>query len=251
MRAHRGLIAFLLLSAACFDDEPEPRTREAFCRDWAAGACSEEVVSNCQARSAGACRETQQDFCLDLIPEDFSDRDGRACTDAVARAYADGQLRDEELAIVLKLGGPCDRIVVGSREAGESCGDSSECDRPRGYACVRKADSERGTCQLPDRVGAGRDCEAEDAVCEPGFYCDGSHCVESKEPGASCTIPEQCGEEGYCNDEGECAERLAVSEPCDEDEQCAEGICYAYDGEKVCTTRIILSRAEPICQDLK
>jgi hypothetical protein len=32
--------------------------------------------------------------------------------------------------------------------------------------------------------------------------------------------------------------------------QCSAGICYEFEGELTCTDRIVLSRAEPLCDDL-
>jgi len=29
------------------------------------------------------------------------------------------------------------------------------------------------------------------------------------------------------------------------------GICYEFEGEETCTNRIVLSRAEPLCDDLE
>jgi hypothetical protein len=250
MNTHRYLFCCLLLCIACGDDEPEARTHEEFCRDWAAAACTSEVVDVCQAEGPEECRQTQEDFCRDLVPEDFSDHEGDACIDAVSAAYEDGELRGDELATVLKLGPPCDRLIVGPKSEGQSCSERTDCDLSTGFECVRKAGLEDGTCQLAELIEAGRDCEAVQATCETGFYCDGENCVEAKDAGDVCMIQEECGEEGYCSAEGECVARGGTGTPCTADLQCSEGICYEFEGEQTCTDRIVLSRAEPLCDEL-
>jgi hypothetical protein len=242
---------FLLLLAACSDDDDtKDRTREEFCRDWAEAACSEEAVSACQATDAEDCRQSQEDFCRDLVPADFSDEQGQACIDAVGDAYEDGDLEGDELATVLKLGPPCDKIIRGDQGRGEECDSTRDCDAAAGFECVRKSDSEEGTCQIPERIGDGRDCSAAQATCNVGFYCNGDNCVEAKGAGGSCTIPEECGEDAFCND-GTCEERAGVNETCTSDQQCLEGICFDFEGERTCTDRIRLARAEPVCDDLR
>ncbi|MEY4577761.1 MAG: hypothetical protein RL701_2464 [Pseudomonadota bacterium] len=215
MKAHRSLFCLLVLVIACADDEkPAARTSEEFCQAWASAACSTEVISVCQAASAEECRQSQEDFCRTLVPaKTFSDAKGDACLAAVKAAYQDADLASEELATVLTLAEPCDTIIAGPKQRGDSCSDRSECDASAGYECVKKADT-----------GA----------------------IEAKEVGDDCKIQEECDATGFCN-EGKCAERFEVSEPCGFDEQCSNGICYAFEGTKTCTDRIRLSRAEPIC----
>lgn len=260
MRARLGfLYGSMLLAGGCsipckkHDDEPRPKLRshEEFCRDWAASACSEEAVGNCQASSAATCRARQVEFCRKLVPDAFSDRYGRACTDAVAAAYTDGKLSGPELTTVLKLGAPCDRVRVNSRSHGAPCERPSECDRAEGYDCVHKANSRYGSCQVPEEAGPGRDCRAARVTCVPGFYCDGEHCVEVAAPGGQCTIHEQCGDAGYCGADSRCAARKGVRAPCKDDVECIAGICDEFTNERVCWDRIVLSRAEPICNNLK
>jgi hypothetical protein len=233
---------------SCGDDKKD-RTREEFCRDWATAACSEEVVSLCQAEEE-ECRQTQEDFCRDLVPEDFSDAMGDACINAVERAYEDGDLEGEELAVVLKLGAPCDKLIVGEKTSGQSCDSNSDCDAAGGFECVRKSDSENGKCEVPEVVKPGLDCSAAQATCEEGFYCDGDNCIGAKDPGETCTIQEECGVEAFCNDDGECEELRDTGAECTQDYQCSDGVCLEYEGETSCTDRIRLARAEPLCDEL-
>ena len=242
-------VAVVFLSA-CGEDAKPARNRSQFCFDWAAAACSSEVVSVCQAEDADTCRDSQEDFCRDLVPEDFSDAMGDECIDAVKGAYKDGDLQDDELAIVLRLGPPCDQLLVGRGGEGDACVDNNDCDTSLLYACVHKADAE-GTCQIPEIIGAGRKCNQDQQTCEEGFYCNGSNCIETKIEDADCATQEECGVDGFCSDDGKCVARLAVGDPCTADLQCEEGICYDFEGEKVCTNRIRLSRSEPICDSLR
>jgi hypothetical protein len=240
----------LSLMLACEGDK-DPRTREVFCRDWAAAACSEDTVSACQAASAEECRHSQEDFCRDLVPEKgFSDAYGDTCIDAVSAAYEDADLKGDELGTVLKLAQPCDKLNAGPKERGESCSMNSDCDAPAGYVCVMKSDQEKGSCEIPEETGAGRDCSAAQKTCPSGFYCNGENCVEAKDVGEKCTIQAECGDTGYC-DKDKCAARATVGSACNADYECAAGICYEFEGKKTCTDRIRLARAEPLCEDLR
>lgn len=232
------------------DEGNDSRTREEFCRAWASAACNEEVVSVCQAADAEACRQSQEDFCRTLVPDDFSDEHGAACIDAVESAYADGDLSGAELLTVRRLGEPCDRLGIGPKEQGESCEERADCDASGGFDCVIKSDAAQGVCEIPEIVAPGEDCDAAQQVCTAGFFCNGENCIAGMDIGDACERNEECGDEGYCDANGECAERFAVSEPCTDDAQCATGICYELEAEQVCTNRVVLSRSEPVCEDL-
>ncbi|HKP62248.1 MAG TPA: EB domain-containing protein [Polyangiales bacterium] len=245
------LVLVSMLAVLACEEDKEPRTHEQFCRDWAAAACTEETVSACQASSPEECRQSQEDFCRDLVPsKGFSDQFGDVCIDAVGAAYEDADLEDEEIATVLRLGEPCDKLIAGEKERGESCDSNTDCDAPAGYVCVMKSDKATGTCEIPQEVEAGRDCSAAQKTCPSGFFCNGDNCVESRDVGDACKIQEECGDTAYC-DKGKCAARVGVNGTCREDYECESGICYEYDGKKSCTDRIRLARAEPICEDLR
>jgi hypothetical protein len=209
------------------------------------------VVSACQATDARECRQSQLELCRSLVPTEPSDAARSECISAVASAYRDADLRGPELELVLRLGGACERVVRGKLRAGEECKLSSECDRTRGYACVKKADSGAGSCQIPQVVSPGRDCSAPEKTCSSGFFCNGHNCVETLGAAAQCSIHEQCGDAGFCNDAGQCAERVAINDPCHADIECARGICSDFQGSEVCTDRVVLSRADPLCESLR
>jgi hypothetical protein len=233
------------------EDEPGPRTRAEFCRDFAAAACNEEVVSVCQAADAEACRQAQEDFCLTIAPDTFAGERSQECIDAVAGAYADGDLTGDELVTVRLLADPCDELSRGPRADGQSCTVRDDCNSAAGFDCVVKADRTTGTCEMPESVGPGEDCEADQQVCTTGFFCNGENCISARDAGDPCMHHEECGEEGFCDVDGTCATRFDIGDPCDDDAQCIAGICYDFDGERVCTNRIVLTRSEPICADLR
>ncbi len=236
---------------SCSEDDPPAETREGFCDRWAEAACSGEVVSACQAEDADACRLAQEGYCLDLVPRDgFVDDRADDCIDAVGDAYSDADLTAEELATVVRLGDPCDRLVRGPRGASESCMSNLDCDAPAGFECVFKGSAASGTCQTPEVVNPGLDCSADNAVCTEGFYCDGDNCIGGGEAGDSCVRNDECAE-GYC-DSGTCVAGRAIAAACTDDEQCASGLCYAFSAtERVCTDRVRLARTDPLCEDLR
>jgi len=270
MWTHRIGIGCLML-VACFrvedrDREPyhdyhddsanggaasSPPPRGEFCQQWATAACSSAVVSACQASNAEECRQTQAELCRTLMPAEISTTGRDSCIAAVAAAYRDADLSDAELTVVLRFGGPCARTVVGPSGVGEECSAPTDCDLAHGYTCVRKADGSPGTCQMADIVDPGRDCRAAEKTCSTGFFCDGHNCIEALMAGEACSIHEQCGEDGFCNAAGQCAARRKVNDSCESDIECADAICAELAGERVCTDRVVLSRADPVCTNLR
>jgi hypothetical protein len=254
------LTALLILSsisasfgACASSDDETPDTPSSFCERWAVAACSDDVVSACQAADDRDCQASQRRFCLDQLPAgEFSGARSAQCIDAVEAAYADADISVDEIFTVLRLAAPCDRLVGGLRREGETCADRLDCDSPEGFDCVFKDGQNTGTCQLPQSVGAGQDCSAANAVCGPGFYCNGDNCIAGERPGEACTSHEQCGSTGFCGLTSVCEPRLTVNSPCGFDEQCATGLCYSFSPTmQVCTDRIRLSRSEPMCADLR
>lgn len=225
-----------------------PLEREEFCERWGRAACTPEVVSVCQS-SVSACQTAQAGSCREWLPDDFRDVGVDDCLDAVREAYEDADLDARELDVVWRLGPPCAGIVVAG-ESGDACQRDEDCSRSAGLTCVFK-DEAMGTCQRAELVKAGFSCRDADQACEPGFYCNGTHCVVAAEADETCQNDSQCGEGLFCSDEL-CAEQLPVGADCRGDFECASRICYAVDdGERVCVNRIRLSPAEPACDTLK
>ena len=239
-------------SAGTGGREPSrPAPAADFCEDWARAACTDAVVSACQASDETECQATQLEFCRGLVPTELASSGREACIHAVGLAYRDADLRGDELALVLRFEGACARLIVGESAKGDECESSSSCDVARGYSCVRKADTGVGTCQVAVTVEPGRDCREPEASCEEGFFCDGRYCVETLAVDEACVIHEQCGDEGFCDESGKCVQRRAVNDTCQEDLECATGICSELGDEKLCTDRVVLSRADPLCANLR
>lgn len=245
-----GLVLALLIGCSS-EDEPAEQTREEFCREWASRACSSEVVSVCQAAEASDCRLSQEGFCQELLPDGFDDEHAERCLDAVGSAYSDADLTASELATVLQLGPPCDRLVRGPREEGDACQTNADCDTVGNYACVRKGSEGTGTCQVPRVVQPGLECGAPQESCTQGFYCNGDNCVVGKDAGDECSLQEECAAENYCTTSGVCAERLDLGEDCEADHECLSGICFVFGSERTCVDRIRLSPSEPLCDHLR
>lgn len=245
-----GFVLLLFLGCSS-DDEPVEQTREEFCREWANRACSAEVVSVCQAAGASDCRLAQEGFCQELVPDGFEGKHADRCLDAVGSAYSDADLTANELATVLQLGPPCDRLVRGPREEGDVCQTSADCNTVGSYACVRKGPDGVGTCQIPRVVEPGLECGAPQESCTEGFYCNGDNCVVGKDAGDDCTSQEECGAETYCTATGVCAERFELGETCAAHHECLSDICFAFGSERTCVDRIRLSPSEPLCEQLR
>jgi hypothetical protein len=232
-------------------------TQAEFCVDWAKAACSKETVSVCQAEDVESCQLAQQRACRDLIPkEGFSSERADECLNAVSKAYEDGDLTSKEMLVVYRLGSPCDKLIVGPRDIGESCDSNSDCNTPEGVTCIFKGSSKSGVCEIAVVKQPGTACAAESAVCTQGFYCDGEHCVEGKGLSSSCEVHSECGSSAYCRpgEDGafSCEPRLGVGADCNEDDACASGICLKQGDEDSgkCFDRLRLSPAEPACDDL-
>jgi hypothetical protein len=245
-------LAACLAGVGCADDEgtqDDPLTRREFCQRWATQACSDEVVSDCQAGSAEMCRRAQEAACLDRVPDTFDPEYADDCLSSVGDAYEDAQLEPAEVQTVLRLEGSCGRLTTGSRDEGESCEDDSDCDRVAGFECISKA-GER-SCQRPEQVGAGMTCEGAAKVCEDGFYCDGMHCVEQVEDDQPCDDTRECRAGTYCSEAGRCVDQLDLNMSCTSDERCASNLCHSFGDERVCVDRVQLSRSEPICDTFR
>jgi hypothetical protein len=230
------------------------RTRELFCEAWADAACADAVVSACQSATPEACRLSQTAFCMTLVPSTFEDGPpAYACTEAVRAAYADAALTGPELAIVLKLGAPCDRMMRGTAALGASCKTNADCDGPAGHECV--VTHSGGSCQVPILAAPGSACTAPDVVCPRGFRCDRKNCVEALSLGECCSKDRECAPSAYCGKVGTsiaCAARQDLGSACSADNQCASGLCYAATGSAgVCADRLDLSPSEPVCSHLR
>src|SRR6185295_6171595 len=95
-------------------------------------------------------------------------------------------------------------------------------------------------------VGGGHDCSAAEAVCEDGFYCDGSNCLAAKSVDDECSATVPCDATARCLDAndnvvgasgvdaglstGICRARKAVGNTCTGDDDCTSQICTPKAG---------------------
>jgi hypothetical protein len=264
----KPLIALALLALSLplgcsgSEEEPDPLAKSAgFCEAWGKAACQEKVVTNCDAASVDDCVATQSAFCLDVIPLPYDSAKAKACLSAVKSAYRDAVLTAEEVQTVRYLAAPCDQLSAGVRDEGESCGSDDECATADGLFCIKKADAARGSCEKPELVAPGDACDGAAQVCEDGYFCNGENCVAYKKIGAACEGQYQCSPDQQCLtatdadgvETSTCAARLEINEVCASDADCQSGYCYMAAGatEGECASMIVLSRSEPLCDDLQ
>jgi hypothetical protein len=280
----KRILACLLLGvlASCSakkDAGPDPLASvQGFCHEWATRACNDTVWGNCSAASATKCIEAQQTFCETLVPDGkYSQLTAGACLDAVDAAYKDATLTADERDTVRLLGNECSKIVSGSVGAGGSCKDNGDCNRDVDLACVKKGAT--GTCAKAKEVGGGVDCSAAEAACASGFYCDEAslHCLEAGKAGIPCSAARPCGPDSKCvgaasgappaggkdgggdagakattGGSGVCQARQKAGGACKIDDDCTSRICAITGSDSgVCSAKIILSAAEPVCKTLQ
>lgn len=251
----------LLPLAACSAEKEGPKappdplaTDTGFCAEWAKAACNDTVVENCSGglTDTDACIAAQNNFCMNAIPTGrYVSADAEACIDAVRDAYSDAQLTAEEAQTVLRLKNECAAVVSGSGQEGANCVSDLDCDTRSGFECIEQTDGS-GACYAPSVQGGGYSCNEPQQVCEAGFYCDvaADVCRKRLDESQACSETELCLESLRC-DAATCQPKTAIAQPCTSDEDCASGLCArgtSADGK--CAAKIILSAAEPTCQNL-
>lgn len=240
-----------------------------FCEAWAEQACNADVVSHCSAASANACVAKQQSFCETLVPASkYSEQGALDCLDAVGKAYEDTVLTADERDTVLHLAAPCDKVLSGPGNEGDTCTVESDCDTNTGLTCVKKSPTGKGYCYVPKIVGGGLDCSADSDVCDTGFYCSSdSHCISANTSGETCSADVPCDPGSRClttsgaalgssdggSDSGTCQARSALGEACSTDDDCASSICAGASStaKGACSQNIVLSFTDPVCDDLR
>lgn len=255
----------MLLSACSAEKQSVGRSVEdvaGFCAEWASRACTEAVVSACSFPSAAACQNTQVDVCTGLVPEEkYSSVKAQQCLEAVGNAYKDDELTPDERDVVLHLGGACSEVLSGDVGRGGQCTEDSDCDRTKGFSCVKKG--AEGTCQEAAPTGNGGDCSSDEAVCNEGFYCEASvlSCIEGKKGGFACSAGTPCAKGFRCQDEegktlpvsstesGTCIALGAVGDDCTADDECADGICTLRQSgaSGVCSAKTKLTPSDALC----
>lgn len=256
-----GLL-FLSLPLGCSSDDPPPdplAKREGFCRAWAEAACQQKVLDACNAPDKADCVATQSDFCLALVPSEYSSKRAEACLSAVKNAYRDAVLSADDIQVVLKLGAPCDQLSLGAAKQGEACSANEDCNTAGGFRCVIKAGDDSGSCEKPEEMGGGDPCDEPQQVCADGYFCNGENCVAYKRAGATCQGDYQCRPSDHCvlaDEEAEdptCEPRLKRAEPCTADSECQSLYCAKDEDEAdgLCADSLVLTLREPLCKNLR
>ena len=225
-------------------------TELGFCTQWAAAACNSKVVTACGG-SADSCNSRQSTYCQGLLPSNYNSKNAKTCIIAVKNAYADAKITADELKVVRDLGAPCNQLVEGPKQAGDTCGADDECDSIIGLFCVIKAGQTEGTCQVPQVVGGGLDCSAPAAQCATGFYCNGQNCIVRVAEGGTCDLDHPCLETSQClgaTGSMTCAAKAPVGGTCTKNEDCASTICAV--GTNRCIDSVTLTPDSPLCKDL-
>jgi len=233
-------------------------TEEKFCAEWAKAACKPKVVEQCSAVDVDSCIAKASSYCMGLVPPSYaSSKYAKECVLAVGKAFEDGILKPEELAVVRDLAAPCDRLNEGSKGAGETCSASDECNALVGdvaLTCIIKSGQSMGSCEVPVEVGGGFPCTGADETCADGFYCDGSNCIAKKGDGQPCTEDVPCGDDFQClgvPGDMKCAPKGDVSATCTADTDCKSGICAKpATGSGKCVNQVTLTPTDPMCSHL-
>lgn len=260
-----GTLALLgsLLSCSGVEEGPGAERMAAlsqasgFCTEWAEAACNETVVRHCAARNQDACIASQQTYCERLMPAmDYEADQAMVCLDAVKAAYDDGELDATERDIVHNLAEPCEQMFSGSLGEGESCSRSNECRTEDGLTCVIRQGDSLGTCQEREVVEGGFSCTEVNQVCAEGFYCDGEHCVATRQDGDSCDEKNPCAQDLECvseDDVQECKPKYRTGEGCREDNDCLSDICVRSPGAErgLCADTLVLSAGDALCDSLR
>jgi hypothetical protein len=246
-------------------------TVSGFCNEWATRACNDNVVKHCAAATTEDCMNSQQAFCEMLVPQDeYSSKTAIDCLNAVQSAYQQDSLDASQRDTVLHLGNECSKILSGDRTAGKSCTVDSDCNRDEGLACVMKGTA--GKCEMPSSppIMGGYSCEADEAVCADGFYCDGKDCLAEKSEGDDCSAAVPCDAKSHCLDKngnligpggtadggaasGTCAARKTMGAECASDDDCTSLICAISSGSTkgVCAAQVSFGPSEEICKNLR
>jgi hypothetical protein len=268
----RSLLAFTVLAlvSACSSSNTDHKldTAEGFCSEWASKACNDRVWQACGATSADACIATQQTFCESLVPSSkYSPAHAKDCLNAVGNAYKDGTLSADERDTVLRLQNECAQVLSGPGGEHSACTTDSDCNRNDGLSCVQKTNAP-GKCEKPVQVSGGHDCSAPEALCEVGFYCDGSHCLAGNNTGGECSPSIPCDPSAHCvagaapasGDGGTttstgtstCVARADQGGSCSTDDDCISRICsIGAAGGKCLATAPPLAASDQICTNLQ
>jgi hypothetical protein len=134
----------------------------------------------------------------------------------------------------------CSTIFVGTKQTGEACDSSEQCQQPSDPASFAGCDSKTKTCQATVAVIAeGQACDVSAGkLCQVGWHCDTTKvCKKDLAPGATCdpklNTSLECGYSFYCDTTTtKCVARKATDETCASSLECRSFACDAV--KKTC-----------------
>lgn len=286
MQARWAVMVGLVLAASCGGTKEGPKgrvdpltTTVGICERWAAGACNEDVVRDCNGSSGTVeqCVDDQAAFCADKLVGEGFDRDlALTCIETVTAAYEDREITAEERReVILVTAGPCADLaasgVAGGGEGGQGGGGANppepkeggdDCD-PSTDVCVATHYCDPAVNICRSKAAAGEICctndpqfllptcgpDTEEKPCTPGTFCgEEGLCVALGTTDAACAGDAQCALGYFCGSGGTCQPLGEDSDACETDDECAGGyFCSQSFGQ--CRDFILVGTAE-LCRDL-
>ncbi|MBX3125643.1 MAG: hypothetical protein KF718_02965 [Polyangiaceae bacterium] len=263
MKRFAAHISLLLAVVACSSKKDGElavnpyATEHSFCTQWAKAACNPAVVGKCSGGGADtdACVQSQTNYCLANLPDNYAPDDAKACVEYVKSAYQDAKLTAAELAVVRDFGAPCNTLSRGPIGAGSACVKRSDCDTVDGFDCIVRPGEPSGTCQLPVTVGGGDPCGEPQLICPSTHYCDGNNCLTRIKEGSACSETQPCAESLRCsevNGSSICVAKSAGATNCASNDECSSGVCAFGIGASVgkCVAELDLGVTVSQCEDL-
>lgn len=235
-------------------------TAEDFCAGLASAECGDEVVQACYGSDA-ASLEANRDTCAGVRAAacsattlEYHPEFAEACVNARRTVLADASLTGDEIRTADEA---CLAVFSAGGADGVTCTAHTDCDTGGGLRCVIKTGSAEGLCKTPQSVGGGSPCDAEEAVCADGFFCDAAStaCLAEKALGADCSTAAPCAAGFKCTvpDGGVCVEQEATGGTCATGGDCVSGFCLIPSGGATgtCSAAWALQQTATTCDEFR
>lgn len=225
-------------------------TEASFCDALAEVQCNDAVVSACYGSDQASLAEDAKS-CLSAASRGescnplgltYHPETAESCLLKQRDAYADAEISSSELKTLTEA---CIAVFSGGGRNGAECTADTDCNTGAGQRCLVKK-GEEGKCFKPVVVSAGHKCTAEDALCEDGFFCDGSNCIAQPEVGEACEAGQPCVSGAYCAAD-KCEAQVSNGHDCTSATECKGGFCLqdsdGTDGLCASTSKLQLNGA--------
>jgi hypothetical protein len=224
-----------------------------YCTERAKAECSAEVVDRCQTEQ-GDCVVARTGACgqSTVAGARVRETEADACIAATEAAHQDEKITPNEVGVMNEA---CADVFGGVGGEGTACRTNMDCDPNADLECIIAAGASSGNCRVPDIKAAGTACDAQDAVCEEGYYCTPSDrvCAAKQALNRPCDATRLCADDLRCvptaplEPVGTCQAKLGVGEQCETAEQCNSGICGMVKTTRQCMSSLYFGPSEPIC----